>query len=186
MSCSCGCGGDRARHFSKLSGRDLACTIARRLIPTVDNARDIRVRLGFRPYQVSIVRTRWDGGRRGVGVEIVFHQLSILPVPKLQDMTTLLEIMTPVGHDETGQLLLSQISGAYSEDVLMGRDGDGRDVDPDQQVYYEVEFTSTSGKPSERRRFYPRGAPWYEPENFQWSIKLERSRESRARNGDPR
>ena len=184
MSCGCGCNGDASRHFTLPDAATLRGSIGRCLIPVVDRVRDVRVGMGLRPYLVRILRTKWVGGDvRGQGTEHVIHTLTLLPVPKLIDIGSLSEIATPVGIDETGVVMVTEISGAYSEEVLLGRDAEGTPVGPDVNVWYEVEFIRPDGKPGERRRFTIRAAPSYEPEKFQWVVRLERAREGRGLDG---
>jgi len=60
---------------------DLSRTLTRRLISTVDGLRDLLTRFGLRPYEVRMVRTKWTGGYRGAGQEIVVFDEAILPTP---------------------------------------------------------------------------------------------------------
>lgn len=178
MSCACGCGGPPC--FTRMSQGDLSNSLGQKLIGVADNIRDLRVRFGLRPYRVRILRTRWAGAaKRGVGPQIVSWEMEILPVPKISDLTGLTEIINPVGADEVGSIMLTEISGRYTEDVLRGFDQNGAQPEPNEQVFYEVEFSTTG----ERRRFYFRSAPTYLPSKFQWQIRLERSHEERTRDG---
>ena len=184
MSCPCGCGDDRARHFARPTGAQLGGSLAQRLIPIADRIRDLKVRFGFPPYEITNLRVSSSGGKRGIGVPQLVHELPLLPVPKIQDLGSLAEIVSPVGLVESGSILVSEISGAYSEDVLLGRDGDGNSVDADQEVLYEIEFTRPDGHEGERRRFNPASAPYYDAERVQWSLRLEKAMQNRARSGD--
>lgn len=184
MSCGCGCGGDQLRHFTVLSGRDLACTVGVRAIDIVDKARDILTRAGLRRYRVAIVREAWSGKRRGVGVLDVEHTLMVLPTPKVTDLTSLAEVSSPGGITEQGSLVVSEISGRYNEDVLLGLDGRGQEPDPNVEVFWEITFLRSDGQESARRRFAPASVPSYDPSNFEWTIRLERARPDRLRSGN--
>jgi hypothetical protein len=165
----------------------LCDTLARRLVPVADSLRDLYTTFGLRPYVVNLIRTRWSGGKRGVGAELLVSDVAILPTPLLTDMSAVAEIVTPVGLDEFGEVLLQQISGAYTEDFLRGHDKEGRASPQDEQFYYEVEFPPPcEGRDGDRRRFYMKGAPMYFADQFQWNIRLERARMDRNRAGDPR
>jgi len=177
--------------YTDLSGVDLRNTLARRLIRVADSVRDLYTRFGGRPYEVRIIRTRWSGGRRNIGEEILTSNTVILPTPLVSDLTSLTEIVQPVGLDEIGGIQVSQISGRYTEEQLLGRYPDGSPPEPDEQVFWEIEFPLTgacagddAGSP--KRRFIPRSAPYYSAFGFQWTVGLERSHEDRARNGDLR
>lgn len=172
--------------FKQLTGAQLTGTLGRLLVPVADLLRDIRVGFGLRPYRVRMIRTRWSGGRRGVGAESVTAEVEILPVPLLADLTGLQAIVQPVGQDEISSLQLSEISGRYTEEELRGLAPGGAPIGPDEQFYYEVEFLRADGLESDRRRFYPSSAPTYQPTRYQWVVMLERSHEGRARDGSPR
>jgi hypothetical protein len=166
----------------------LCGTLARGVIPVVDRLRNLYTTFGLRPYVVTLVKTRWSGGRRSVGVELlVDNPVALLPTPLLSDLTAVAHVVTPVGLDEFGGVLLSEVSGSYTEDFLRGHDGEGRPVQPDEQFYYEVEFPPPcEGRDGDRRRFVMKGAPMYFADRFQWTIQLERARMDRTRAGDPR
>lgn len=172
--------------FTVLSGERLAKSFASSLISTADSIRDLYVQLGMRTYLVSIVRTGWTGGRRGIGVEYLKEEIEILPTPRLTTLDSVTEILQPVGLDEIGSVMLSEISGRYTEDELLGRYRDGILIPKDEQVFYEIHFPQKDGNPGIRRRFVTRAAPYYSASRLQWSIQLDRSHEDRSRNGDLR
>lgn len=169
----------RPRKFTDLSGVDLSRTLARKLIPVVDTLRDLRTKFGMRPYEVHIVRTRWTGGARGLGEEYRVSDVPLLPTPRLIDLSTLSEVVSPVGIDEIGSVTLDEISGRYSEDLLACRDEDGTTTDEDLNIFYEVIFPVPDGSDSggaPRRRFFPVSAPHYTAGRFEWVVRLERAR----------
>lgn len=173
--------------FSQLNGMDLSKTLGRKLIDTVDRLRDIPVRFGLRPYEVSIIRTRWTGGERGVGYEAVISETPILPTPLITSLDGVQRIVNIVGLDEIGTVKLEQVSGRFAEGFLSGTDDNGNPQDPDTQFYFEVKFptpgTISNGAP--RRRFFPASAPSYDASKFQWSLTLERSHVDRLNDGSP-
>jgi len=157
------------------------------LISVADGIRNLYASFGLRPYVVRIIKTRWSGGRRGVGAETVISETPILPVPLASDISSLAEVNTAVGVDEFGEIVVSQISGAYTEDFLRGQDSQGRPVAVDEQFYWEIEFPpSCAGGDGDRRRFVVKGAPYYKADAFHWSVRLEKARMDRARNGETR
>lgn len=165
----------------------LCGTLARDLVGVADSIRNLYATFGLRPYVVRLIKTRWSGGRRGVGVETLVSDVPLLPVPMVADLSSLNEVNTPIGLDEFGEVAITQLSGAYTEDFLRGHDPQGRPVAVDEQFYYEVEFPPPcAGVEGERRRFVLRGAPMYKADQFQWLLRVERVRQDRARNGDPR
>lgn len=177
------------QEFTRVSALQLTASLAHKLIGVADPLRDLYTRFGLRPYEVHLVWTRWSGGKRGLGTEIVEgNPYPILPTPLVSDFTTMTEVSTPIGLDETGEIVVSQITGSLTEDFLRGHTRDGRPVNADEQLYYEIEFPQPfpTGPDGERRRFVLKGAPMYKADMFQWYLRLEKARQDRARNGDPR
>ena len=180
MSCS-------TPRFTQLNGMDLSQTLGRQLIATVDQLRDIPVRFGLRPYEVHFIRTRWTGGERGLGQEIVISDDAVLPTPLITSLDGVQRIVNIVGLDEIGSVRLEQVSGRFAEGFISGTDENGNPQDPDTQFYYEVQFptpgTISDGAP--RRRFFPASAPSYDASRFQWSLALTRSHADRRNDGSP-
>jgi hypothetical protein len=171
--------------FTDPSGLDLDRTLARRFIPLADRLRNFLTKFGLRPYVIRIVRIAWSQGIRGQGVPNVVKALDILPTPKMTDLNALTEIVTPGGVDEVGTIVVSQVSGQFTEEDLRGFEKDGSTVPDDQEVYWEIEFLRADGLPGERRRFEMRAAPQYFAGRFQWIVRLEKSIEDRSRDGTP-
>ena len=88
--------------------------LASRLIRVADRMRDIRVKLGLRPYMVHLVRTRWEGGVRGKGEEIVISDVEILPVPLVSDLNGLALTVGPAVFDEIGTVVLSETASPWT------------------------------------------------------------------------
>lgn len=172
--------------FSVLEGTDAQRTLAQRLVRPADRLRNLYTRFGMRPYRVMIIRTRWSADRRGKGVEELIFQQEILPTPKITDLGTLTEVLNPTGLDEGGTIQVSEISGRFTEDLLIGIDPEGRDPLKTDNVYYEIEFPRLDGKPGTRRRFGIRAAPTYRSDQFQWIVTLEKIDEDRGRQGELR
>lgn len=182
MSCN---GGPKKDGFTVPTPEHLRSSLAQKLIPAVDKVRDIYTQVGARPYRVRILRTRWSGARRGVGVEQVTHELELLPTPLVVDLQSLSEVLTPVGRYEQGVVQLQYISGRYTEDQLLGVGPNGDQVAPNETVYYEIEFFRRDGTPAEKRRFVVDAAPYYSALKFQWNVSLVSATERRARDGTP-
>lgn len=159
-------------------------TLIARLTPAVDRLRDLKTKLGARPYRVSLVTTRWSGGERGVGAEEVVGCCVLLPTPKVADLDGLELTIQSVGADEVGTLRVSEISPSYSEEQLRGLGPLGEEIPADHNFYWEVTYPKANGADL-RRRFLPRSPPGYDAVKFQWSIVLVKASEDRERNGDP-
>jgi len=178
-------GSDDNGCFTKPTEAMIKNSLGSKMIRQVDRARDLIVRLGLRTYAVKIVHTGWSGPYRGSGQEYVMREMDILPTPKIASLNGLNESLTAVGLDEVGSLQLTEISGRFSEAEVTGVLVNGTPLDTKgEQAYYEVSYLR-SGTPI-RRRFSVSSVPSYDPEEFQWTVRLERAREDReALTGDP-
>lgn len=171
--------------FTSLKTGEQKNTLAHKLIPVADRLRDLHTKFGGRTYKVKIIRTKWSGGRRGIGEEYVTSELIILPTPLVVDLSSLQEVLTPVGLNEVGSVQINEISGRFSEEQLRGLDSNGVEIPNDEQVYYEIEFPRIrDGKSPIRRRFIISQAPNYSPYSFQWRITLSKVDEDRNALGE--
>ena len=171
--------------FTDLTGMQLDSTLGQQLIPVVDGLRDLLTSFGIRPYVLRVVRVQWSGARRGYGQPYVKATRDILPTPKITDLSGLTEVANPVGLDEIGNVLVTQISGSFTDEFFRFVTPDNTELNPNEEVFYEIEFPQPSGKPGEKRRFALRGAPMYFASKFYWQLRLERTRSDRPNNGDP-
>lgn len=178
MSCGCGCGGTTCRYTSMTPER-YKHTLGRALVPVADAVRDLKVQLGLVPYRVSMVRVKWSGRRRGLGEPAVVGVFEILPTPVATDLSALTDIVQTIGREEQGSIMLTKISGRYTEDQLRGYDFDGQPIAEDEQVFWEIEFLGTGDK----RRFVSTSAPSWLPKTFEWTMRLEKAVENRDRDG---
>lgn len=188
MSCCDQCACDPcACHFSFTDPTKLnqAGTLAGSLVGLVDSVRDLYACLGARAYSVHLVRTRWSGGERGVGVEEVISEMQILPVPRVTGLDGIDRSAQPVGMVEQGTIRIDQISARYTEDQLTGIEK-GRALPLDQQFYWEIRSLELGGQPVQRRRMTPSSSPQLDRLNMQWTMRFARQQADRGRAGDPR
>lgn len=171
------------RQFDDPTKMNIKSTLAQKLIPVADSIRNLNTRFGLRSYKLRIVRVRWSGGRRGMGYPVVDATMDILPTPLVQDLTTVTEILNPVGLDEAGMIGVSEISGRFTDAELRLAFDDGEPPGPDEEVFYEIEYPQPEDKDSIKRRFSLRGAPYYDAGQFQWRIRLEKANEDRSAAG---
>jgi hypothetical protein len=161
-------------------------TLGQQLVPVADCLRDLLTQFGLRPYTVNLIHTRWSGGSRGVGQELIVSVVPILPTPKIADLSGVQEILSPAGLAEVGEVMLTKVSGRFTEEQLRGVPPDGAaPLAGDLQFFYEVQWPELNGQPGDRRRFFPVSAPYYDAPALQWRVQLRRQRGDRARNGDP-
>lgn len=178
------CGSDKDKDgFTVVGPGMLGKTLTSKLIPVADRIRDLHTRLGGRVYEVRIIRTEWTGEIRGRGQESIVNLLSIRPTPRVMDLSTLQEVTSPIGLNEAGSVQINQISGRFTEEILLGIDPEQNQPPANVNIFYEVEFPRTDGRAGTRRRFHIRSAPTYDPYAFQWSIALEKADEDRAQSG---
>lgn len=177
--------GDTSR-LTDIAGADYQNTVARRLVPTADRLRNLLTRFGLRPYKVRMVVVRWSEGFRGRGVPNVLSVVDMLPTPAVLSLDGVTQVVNPVGEQEEGTISLSEISGCYTEEQLRGQGPQGEPIPPSDEFFYEIEWPKPNGMASVKRRFNVRGAPAYQADNFQWTVRLERSLGDRNRAGKPR
>jgi hypothetical protein len=162
----------------------LAKTVAAKLVPVADNLRDLQVKLGIRTYQVRIIKTRWTGGYRGDGVEIIVSSMDVLPTPLVDNVGNLSEQVQSYGLVEDGTMQISEISGRYTESEVLGWASPSQPPADDEQVFWEVEYPQTDGRGVRKRRFLPITAPAYNAENLQWTVTVTRSNPERGIGGE--
>ncbi len=171
-----------------LTDGEAKTSLAVRLGKRVDRLRQIDARLGFRPYRVFLVWTTWDGIERGEGDQRVVCRAPLLPVPLVQDLTSLTKTKFSAGKYPTGSLRISEIATCYTAEVLAGRvlpDKPEDQVPHPYQFFYEVVMDGRLGCEPERRRFNLSSEPWLDAENFQWVLVLEKTTGDMARDGKP-
>lgn len=171
--------------FTQFGPGEYARTLTADMVEVADDLRDLYTEFGQRPYRVRIIRTKAADGLRGHGPEVVTFEFEILPTPKLMDLDGIQEILQPIGLDEVGGVTVREISGRLTDEILRGLDEDGTGPGVNENVFYEVEFPRLDGRPSTKRRFQLRGAPFYDAEAIQWRVKLERAHADRDRQGVP-
>lgn len=170
--------------FTVLSRGEFPSTFVGHCIPIADRLRDILTKVGLRPYIVRLVWTQWTGsvGLRGRGVEENLREQMLLPTPKIAPLSELDASSQVVGDTEIGDLMLTQISGRYSEDFLSGRGSDGAAIPKDQNFFYEIEFPDADGRfPGIRRKFTLSSAPTLRAGGLQWQVQLTKALPNRAR-----
>ena len=168
------------------SPADVQGGLISKLTGCVDAIRDLKTKLGARQYEVSLIWTKWTGGRRGDGEEYVFKETVLMPTPKIGALTSVSKQLTEVGLAESGSLTVSEISAGYDEGTLLGMI-DGHIPHADTNFYYEVRTPSRgSGCFDIRRRFFPSAAPDHSEVAFAWTVNLIRAHGDRTPAGLPR
>lgn len=158
-------------------------TLTRKLIPVADRIRDLHTKFGGRVYKVRIIRTQWSGTARGQGTESITSITEIRPTPRVVDLGSLQEVTSMMGLNEAGSVSVNQISGRFTEEVLLGVDPENRQPALNENVFWEIEYPRADGLPGIKRRFHIRSAPNYDPYGFQWSVVLEKADEDRSNVG---
>lgn len=180
MGCSCGtsCSG-RCAGFAP--GGTLG-PLAEALICVEDAGRNVEAMLGLRPYAVRVVRTAWSGAARGQGVETVVEERELLPVPRVGDLSGLSKVINAAQVEDIGTLLISEISGVYTERQLQCLPENGGGLAANESAYFEIQFLG-----GVRRRFTPASVPMYDADRAQWRVVVSLQRGTRDRaTGFPR
>lgn len=167
--------------FTTVSRDLLGSSLGECLKAVADCARDIPVQLGLRVYDVRIVVTRWTGGARGLGQEVVARETLILPVPSVEGLEGLDDATTAVGRVEEGGITVRGISGAYTEEELRGHDSAGNPPAPDESVWWEIYYPNPANPTGgTKRRFTVGSVLEYQPTSAQWVVGLVRAHEDRT------
>ncbi len=150
---------------------------------TIDEARRISHELGFRPYRVMLLWTERDNRQRAKP----FKAIELIPV-KISTTNGVARTLSESGMDRIGTIQLSEISPAQVEYLdLLGKI-DGQDPGPNIEFFYEVSRQRrcatgiSSGPPY---RFVPSVEPYFDAENYEWTISLMDQNINRSDLGDP-
>jgi hypothetical protein len=143
-------------------------TLTEELGIVVDEARELEVELGLRPYRVFTVVVEWDGGEVGRGVQRVVSEREFLPTPKVS-FGGLSSKITEGGRQEGGTAQLSRISPRMTETEI--RRSFPSDLGPTQQYFIEIQMDRRDGI-APRRRFVVTGVPFRDAEKFEWRATL--------------
>lgn len=167
--------------FTVKSGAEYAQTLIQKLTPVADKMRDLKTRLGARPYQVALITVRWSGGRRGVGTPEVAAMRPILPTPRVASLDSMTLLLQSVGLDESGTIRVSEISPSYTEDELRGVGPQGQSVPSDTEFFWEITYPRPAPAFAVKRRYQLRSAPMYNSTAFHWVVVLNKATEERDR-----
>lgn len=162
-------------------------SLAARMVKTVDRARQVEVRLGFRPYNVFLVWTKWSGVERGEGVELVVRRCPILPTPIVEDLSAVSRSPFSAGTLPIGSIRVRSISATYSQDYLEGKTfpDTGEPVPEPYDFFFEVVEDGRHGREPDRARFRLAATPMLDAGESEWLVLLERQSHDMKRDGQP-
>jgi hypothetical protein len=172
--------------FTLLDGNQFAKTLVPSLTGVADSLRDLFTQFGMRPYVVKLVRTRWTGPRRGLGEEILVSETVLLPTPNVSDLTAMMASVQAMGRVEQGTLTVSEIPSRYTEEQLRGLTSTGEQPEPNEHFFWEIRLLNMDGTQGQYRRFQLLATPFFDIENLQWIVQLEKCAEDRTRSGELR
>lgn len=130
-----------------------------------------------------------DPPERGDGVPEIVCSMPLLPVPTVEDLSSIGRQPFSAGRYPVGSVRVSGISAAYREELLLGRvlpDNPEFEVPEPLDFFWEVVEDGRHGPNALRRRFQPASEPYLDAENQQWVIVLERESGDMQRSGLPR
>ena len=169
-----------------LTPTQAANTVTNRLGRVADNIRQVATRLGARPYRCFLVWSTWDGGVRGEGNEIETARVEILPTPVVTSMDSIALNPQNIGLVQVGDVKVTEVSVAFTEDTLLGRTNGATQVEQPYAFCWEViEDGRHTGILPVRTKFRVRGRPVLQADNAQWVVNLERVGDDRRRDGSP-
>jgi hypothetical protein len=173
----------------ELSDGQAKASLASRLSSVVDRGRQLDARLGFRPYRVHLVWTRWDGREeRGDGRQEVVARFPIEPTPIVSDLTALRAQSFSAGRAYVGDLRITEISARLPLRLLLGQVLPDRledEVPHPYSFFWEVFEDGRHCPPEERKRFSPSSAPFLDAPNQQWIVTLEKQSGDMGKDGRP-
>ena len=152
-------------------------TLAVRLGPVVDRARQIAANLGVRTHRVWLTHVEWPSSRRGVGEPLVTSRREILPAPRVRVSTSF--ILRAIGNTEDGTIFIDKISARYSEGDLTGRTPDLADPAMpatgarNHEFFWEVQETRPTEPQPAIRRYIPTVVPELRQPGG-WSLTLNK------------
>lgn len=179
------------RKLRPLTQGEAKTSLAARLGRIHDRTRQVNVRLGFRPYRVFLVWTKWNGAERGEGVQEVMRRCELLPTPLVQDLSSVALSPYGAGVLPVGSVRIREVSPRYSLELLMGRvyPEEGEDQVPQPyDFFYEVVADGRhlkAGEKEPRARFRVMATPFFDAENQEWSLVLERQSGEMDKEGQP-
>lgn len=154
-------------------------SLAEDLADTVNEARQIAVDLGMRPYRVLSVLAHWSGGERGRGDVTRVSERELLPRPKVEPRTR--RELREGGIVERGVLVLTEINPELTEDQVMDLFY-GQALGPGDEAWLEVVMDSRDGA-AQRRRFVVEEPPVRRADQFDWRAVLREQDQPRTRAG---
>ena len=153
------------------------CSIGVELQCTLDGARRIYHELGLRPYRVTLNWARRNSRQRFE----IFKQIELTPV-RVDAIQNVNWSMSDVGRDESGDLVLSEVSPQQVNDNdLRGRlDGEAVE-DPDVSFWYEISRIPRcpSDAKIEPGRYTAVGLPGFDGEGWQYLVRLRAQNNTR-------
>lgn len=160
---------------------DPSCTLVDSFGELVDDLRQIAVDFGLKPYRLFSIVTRWTGGEKGRGEELVVSEQELLPTPEV-DVAGLRGEMKSAGLNENGTLGVSEISPRYTEDDIYNL-FHCQPLPDGHFGFIELRMDCRDGN-SRRRRFVVSGAPQRRADRFDWTAKMIEQWQPRDRNGN--
>ncbi len=127
--------------------------------------------MGIQPYAVHIVTRVWSGSRRGQGSPTILSDVTLDPPPMVREprnQGALHYEASPVGRQEEGAIILTEVSLTYTEAELTGEP-----ISLKNDFYYKI--VDAHGQQIKDRYYVPSAPPTPDREkNIGWEIQLKR------------
>lgn len=146
-----------------------------------DDLRQLNTDFGLRPYRLFSVVSRWTGGSKGRGTQVLVQETEFLPTPEVANVDRLAGQLGSAGLNEVGTIRVTELSPRLTEDDIR----DLFHIQPlpqDQEGWLELRIDRRDGSTT-RRRFVVKGAPMRRADEFDWHVKLFEQDVRRSRAG---
>ena len=161
-------------------------TLVNRFVKLADRLRQLNTKFGLRPYRVFLVWSKWTGEERGEVNEVEALRIEILPTPKVSSLDSVALNPMSAGIVPVGSLRVTEVSGAFTQDVLMGKKLPvlhEETIPEPWEFFYEVVEDGRGDPEPVRSKFRLMSTPFRNAENVEWNVTLERVSEDRDRKG---
>jgi len=109
----------------------------------------------------------------------------ILPTPVVMSMDNIALSPQNIGLVQIGDVKITEISGTFSEDTLLGRTNGDVQVEQPYSFCWEIIEDSRVGDNPVHSKFHVRGRPNRQADNAQFVVMLTKIGDDRGRDGKP-
>jgi hypothetical protein len=160
---------------------DPACALVEQIAGLVDDARQLAVDVGLRPYEVWSVVVRWSGGERHRGTPSILWEQPFLPVPKVTGVSEVDRDLRAGGAVKRGTIRLEKLSARYTQEQICTLFPSPEQLGRADEHFIETRIDGRDGSRTVRARYVVSGTPERRP--LDWTVKLTKQDANRERDG---